>query len=108
MSTWVRDDTRDWISQIENRIEDIDYYLDACYRWCINHDIYDDRQVFACAFTTCVWVSSQRNETISYTELLEILKKDKFVVGSDKLYDLSPKYAGLDHEELLEIIIKSF
>lgn len=110
MKPWTRNDTRDWMFQVEHRLEDINYYLDDCYRWCINNDVYDYKMVFACAFTTCIWVCNQRNESISYVELLEILQKEELhdASSTDKVYQVCPSYAALEHEELLALVIKMF
>lgn len=103
---WTRDDTRFWISQLEHRLEDIDYYLKETIEWCENNDIYDDRQVFILSFLTVIWVSHMRDEPISYVELLEILGIPEMVTGEDKIYELCPEFLNITHEELLKIIHK--
>jgi hypothetical protein len=108
MHIWTRNNTRDWIEQIKNRIEDFNYYVKLCYKWCDDNYVYDQGKIFTCAFATCIWVSHQRNERISYLELLEILNKDYALIGTDKEYKLSPKYATLDYEKMLEMIIKDY
>jgi hypothetical protein len=31
---WSRDDTKEWVIQLEHRLEDIDYYLKKTVDWC--------------------------------------------------------------------------
>ncbi len=106
MKPWTRDDTKYWISQLENRIEDIDYYLKETIRWCEDHYIHDDRKVFMCSFLTCVWVCHMRNESITYKELLEILGLENMYTGEDSIYNLGPNLKNVDHEELLNLITR--
>lgn len=106
MRPWTRDDTRFWISQLEHRIEDIDYYLKETLEWCEKNYVYDDRQVFMLSFLTVIWVSNMREEPISYIELLEILGVPEMIVGDDKIYDLGPELLNITHEELLEIVYR--
>ncbi len=103
---WTREDTRYWITQLENRIEDIDYYLQRTVQWCEDNYVYDNDQVFIYSFITCVWVSYQRNEAISYSELLEILGIEKPDEFEDKIYELGDQFTDIDHEELLETLHK--
>lgn len=106
MKYWSRYDTQLWIAQIENRIEDIDYYLKRTLEWCERNGIYDERQIFICNFLTCIWVSHMRNEQISYKELMELLGLEDLETGEDKIYDLGPKFKDLDHEEMLDLLSK--
>lgn len=106
MKPWTREDTKYWISQLENRISDIDYYLKETIQWCELNSIYDDRKVFMCSFLTCVWVCHMRGETISYKELLEILGLENMYMGEDSIYDIGPQFNDVTHEELLELVIR--
>lgn len=106
MSPWTRHDTQTWISQLENRVEDMDYYLRRTVEWCERNGIYDDKKVFVCNFLTCIWVSHQRGEQISYKELLDILGLEDLEFGEDKIYDLGSKFKDLDHEEMLDLLSK--
>ncbi len=102
MKYWTRDDTKEWIAQLEHRLEDIDYYLEQTAHWCDEYGIEDDRVVFMCSFLTCVWVSHMRGEPITFTELMELLGVEEWECDEDKIYELDEKYAELDHHELLE------
>jgi hypothetical protein len=102
MKPWTRDDTKFWVSQLENRIEDIEYYLGETIIWCENNDIYSDTTIFACMLMTVLWVSSQRGESLSKREAMEILgvvgweeiEDEEFILGSDHMC--------LDLDDLLE------
>lgn len=103
---WSRDDTRDWIAQIEDRIDDIDHYLSKTIAWCEDNYIYDDRDVFTASFLTCIWVSQLRCETISYIELMEMLGVEEVESEEEKLYELDVEYLDLTHDELLARVMK--
>lgn len=105
MKPWTRDDTKDWICQLENRIKDIDYYLKKTIDWCENYGIDDDHVVFMCSFLTCIWVSTLRDETITTVELKEILAIEDWEFDEDKVYELNDVWLELDHTELLEKIV---
>jgi hypothetical protein len=103
---WTREDTRYWIAQLENRIEDIEYYLKQTISWCESNYVYDDRKVFMCSFLTCIWVCHMRGEAISYKELLEILGLENMFIGEDSVYDLGPNLKDIEHEELLNLVVR--
>lgn len=105
---WNRQSTRNWIAQLENRIEDIEYYLRRTVEWCEANEVYDDRTVFACTVMTAVWVSHMRDEPISKQELFEILGIKGWDTIDDAIYEFNKDYEMLDHEELLEIVASSF
>lgn len=106
MKPWTRDNTKFWITQLEQRIKDIDYYLKKTLEWCEDHYIYDDRKVFILSFLTVIWVSNMRDEPISYVELLEILGLENMIVGEDRIYDIGPTIANLTFEQMLAVVIK--
>ena len=108
MNYWSRNDTKEWIAQLEHRIEDIDYYLKKTADWCDDYGIDNDRLVFLCSFLTCVWVSHMRGEPISFTELMELLGVEEWECDEDKLYELDEEYANLDHHELLELAVEKY
>lgn len=108
MRPWTRDDTKEWISQLEHRIEDIEYYLEKTIEWCEDNDIDDDRIVFMCSFLTCIWVSNMRGEPITFVELMELLEVKEWEADEEKIYDLDDKWSNLDHYELLEKAVRSF
>jgi len=105
---WTRQDTQYWIAQLENRIEDIDYYLQKTIQWCEDEGVYDNKVVFACSLMTAVWVSYMRDEPISKQELFEILGVSDWYTADDAIYEFNSKYADLDHEDLLQLVVRSF
>ena len=105
---WSRNQTKHWISQLEHRIEDIEYYLRRTVEWCEANDVYSDRVVFACAVMTAAWVSHMRDEPLSKHEIFEILGIENWQSIEDGIYEYNPEYAYLEHEELLEMVANSF
>lgn len=105
---WDRQSTRNWIAQLEHRLEDIEYYLRRTVEWCEANQVYSDRTVFACTVMTAVWVSHMRNEPISKQELFEILGVKGWDSIDDAIYEFNEEYASYEHEELLEMVVSSF
>ncbi len=105
MRTWTRDDTKDWIAQVELRVEDIDYYLQQTINWCENHDVYDDQTVFACVMMTTLWVAWQRNEDISRREVFEILGIKDWYNAEEEVVELGPRFQNMELEDILYTII---
>lgn len=105
---WTRQDTKHWIAQLEHRLEDIDYYLRKTIAWCEDNEIYSDRIVFACSVMTAVWVSHMRGEPISKLEMFEILGIKDLDQIDDCVFEFNSEYEDLDHEELLNMVAKSF
>ncbi len=108
MNYWSREDTKEWITQLEHRLEDISYYLDRTTDWCEEYGIDDNHVIFMCCFLTCIWVSHMRGEPITFTELMELLGVEEWESDEEKIYELDEKYAELDHHELLEHVIENF
>lgn len=105
--TWTRAHTRKWIHQLESRLEDIDHYLKSTVKWCEDHYIYEDQNVFVLSFLTVLWVIHLRNETITYNELLEILGLEHLKSDKDYFYSLGNQFRDVDnHFELLELAFK--
>lgn len=105
---WTRDNTKKWIAQLETRIQDINHYLNRTVEWCEDNYIYDNDRVFICSFITCIWVSHQRDEPITYCELLEMLGLENMMINEDKVYELGDQFKDLDHEEVLSIVARNF
>ena len=108
MKYWSRADTKEWISQLEHRIEDIDYYLNRTAEWCEDYGIDDSKVVFMCSFLTCIWVSHMRDEPITFTELMEMLGVEEWEADEEKIYELDDKWGELDHHEFLERVVETF
>jgi hypothetical protein len=108
MSYWSRDDTKAYVAQLEDRIEDIAFYVDKTVEWCNENYIEDDRVVFMCMFLTAIWVSQLRCEPISYLELMEMLGIKDIPEDEEKFYELDDMYADLTHKELLIKAVQHF
>ena len=104
---WSRDDTRHWIAQLENRIEDIDYYLNETVKWCEENEIYSDKIVFACAVMTVIWVSHMRHEPITKREIFEIVGVEEYDKIDDEECALGENYHDMFLDELLERVANS-
>jgi hypothetical protein len=102
MTPWTRDDTKHWVAQLENRIEDIEYYLGEATQWCEDNDIYSDATVFACMLMTVLWVSSQRGEILTKREAMEILGVVGWEQMEDEEFVLGPDHLNSELEDLLE------
>ncbi len=108
MKPWSRNNTKEWIKQLENRVKDIHYYLAQTIEWCENNNVYEDEIVIACAIMTVVWVSHMRGEPLSKIEALEILGIPDADILEDEEYHLGEPFLGYDHETLLETVVRSF
>ena len=105
---WSRQDTQHWIAQLENRLEDIDYYLKQTVEWCEANDVYNDQAVFACAVMTVIWVSHMRQEPLSKREVLELVGVEDYYNAEDEEYTLGEPYHGMELEDLLEKVANSW
>lgn len=105
MSYWSRDNTRDWINQIENRLEDFYYYLDRTAEWCQQNGVWEARKTLMCSLITCIWVASMRNEQISFTELCELVGVTIDSPVVDKIYNTCEQFQNIELEEILQILI---
>jgi hypothetical protein len=103
---WSREDTQHWIAQLENRVEDIDYYLTQTVAWCEQHDVYSEPTVFACALVTVLWVVTMRGEQLSRREVLEIIGVQDWETARDDMYELGEKYQNSDLEDLLIAVVE--
>lgn len=103
-SPWTRTHTQDWIAQLENRIEDIDYYLSRTVEYCENNGIWDDIKVFSISFVVVIWVCKMREEKVTRQEILELLGMEHFNKAEDAVINLSEHLADKDFEELLQIL----
>jgi hypothetical protein len=101
---WSREDTQYWIAQLENRIEDIDYYLNRTVEWCENNGIWSNESVFALSFVTVLWVSHMRNEEISRQEIYELLGVIDFDQIEDAVMELGDQLSGMDWEDMLNLV----
>ena len=108
MNYWSREDTKAWVAQLEDRIEDISHYIDLTLDWCEEQYVDDDKVIFMCCFLTAIWVSQLRGEPISYIELMEMLGIKDIPDSEDKIYELDSQFEDLTHKELLKMAVKHF
>ena len=108
MKAWTRDDTKAWISQLENRLEDIEYYITRTIHWCEQNGVWRDDKVFALCAMTVIWVSHMRDEPISRRELFELLDVKEYDVIPDAEYTLDPEVLDKEFEDVLEMVLQSF
>lgn len=105
---WTRQQTQEWITQIELRVEDIDYYLRRTVEWCENNGVWSDDRVFLLSFMTAIWVSHMRQEPISKKEILELLGIPHWENVDDFEYTLSPEVQQMEFEEMLNHLASKF
>jgi hypothetical protein len=105
---WTRQQTQEWITQLEHRVEDIDYYLKRTVEWCENNGVWSDDHVFLLSFMTVIWVSHMRLEPISKKEIFELLGIAQWENTEDFEYSLSPEVQQMDFEEMLEHLVTKF
>ncbi len=105
---WSREDTQHWIAQLENRIEDIDYYLNRTVEWCENNGIWENESVFTLSFVTVIWVCHMRQEEVSRREIYEMLGLNDWQDCEDHVMELGNILSNLDYEPMLELVAKRF
>ena len=107
MKPWTREDTQQWITQLENRIEDIDYYLQRTVEWCEQNGIWENERVFGLTFVTVLWVCHMRDEDVTRQEIFEILGVEDFQNAEDRIMELGNVLGKLDWEEMLQKVANS-
>jgi hypothetical protein len=105
---WARENTKYWITQLEHRLQDIDYYLTRTVEWCENNGIWDQEKVFALTFVTVLWVCNMRNENVSRQEVYELLGIEDYYNCEDHVMELGNKLSVLDWEEMLNLVAETF
>jgi hypothetical protein len=105
---WTREQTQEWIAQVELRIGDMNYYLSRMVEWCELNGIWSDDKVTACSIVTVIWVSHMRGEPVSRREIFEILGHPDWEEFDDAEYYLNASVLNKDLEELLEEAVQSF
>jgi hypothetical protein len=106
---WTTEDTQLWIHEQYLKLEDMQYYLKTTVEWLEDKGITDNRLVFVCSFMTIIWVNHLRGMLTSKREIFEILEIPQWEDVSDQLYILPNAYVAmnLEHEELLELVIRN-
>jgi hypothetical protein len=104
---WDRNSTKEWIVQLENRLEDLDYYLNRTVQWCENNGIWDNEKVFSLGFVTVLWVCHMRSEEVSRQEIYELLGIEDWQEAEDCVVELGNQLSVLDYEEMLDLVANS-
>lgn len=104
MTYWSRENTKDWINQVELRLEDMNFYLSETVRYCEHRGITDNIQVLVLSIMTCIWVSTMRNESITMSEVADILGIEGLSQISEKTYSLGNILSVMDFEEMLDTV----
>jgi tetrahydromethanopterin S-methyltransferase subunit A len=103
---WARTDTKDFIHRVESRLEDFDYYLKRTVEWCENNGVFENKRILMCCLISCIWVSSMREEQVSFQEIVELVGLEDFEdTNLDKIYNVCEEFRHLEHEEILELLI---
>ena len=108
MKPWTREDTQYWIAQLENRIEDIEFYINYTKNWLEDRDFDNPYMIVTCLIVTALWVSSMRDEDITQREILEIIGIKDWYKAEDLVFGLNKSYVGLELEEILNIAVSNF
>jgi len=104
MTYWSREDTQLWISQLENRVGDIDYYLQRTLEWCANNGVWDQEKIFSLTFVTVLWVCNMREEDVSRQEVYEMLGIKDWNSIEDCVMELGNKLSNLDFEDMIVLV----
>ena len=105
---WTREQTQEWLIQLETRIEDIGYYLVRTAEWCERNGVWADNKVIACSIVTVIWVCNMRNERVSRREIFEILGCPGWEDMDDIGYSLNSELLNAELEDILEQTIDHF
>jgi hypothetical protein len=104
---WNRDSTKEWITQLENRLEDLDYYLNRTVEWAENNGLTDQESIFSLGFVTVLWVCYMRSEEVSRQEIYELLGIEDWQEAEDHVMELGDQLSDLDYEDMLNLVAKT-
>ena len=111
---WLRQDTQEWISLIECRLEDFEYYKREAVEWCKTKNITDSDLITLCMITACIWVSNMRSEEISFGEIYDVIGSSDFysanthnveLINFNDAVSFKPGIADVELEDLLEEVV---
>ena len=104
---WNRNSTKEWITQLENRLEDLDYYLNRTIEWAENHDIVEQEKIFSLGFVTVLWVCHMRSEDVSRQEVYELLGVEDWQEAEDCVMELGDQLSDMDYEDMLNLVSRT-
>lgn len=106
---WSRAHTQEWYLQLENRLEDMEYYIERTLLWCEDHGIHTQEKTLACCVMTIVWVSQMRNETVTMQEIFEIMDiRHWSEVDANSVVELGIDVTSMDLDQILEMVVDKF
>lgn len=105
---WTRKDTQIWINQLENRVEDIKFYVDHTLHWCDQRYVTAEPPLTACIMVTILWVCMMREESISRREVMELLGISNWDEVDDFEYMLDERFKDLELDDVLEEVLEKF
>ena len=103
---WSILDTKTWIAHVENRIEDMDYYLNQTVNYCEANNIINNETVFTLSFLTILWVAYMREEPITRREIFELLCIKDWENLPDAPVELGEKLADFELKDILDLVSK--
>jgi hypothetical protein len=104
---WNRDSTKEWIAQLEHRLEDLDYYLNRTVEWAENNGLTDQESIFSLGFVTVLWVCYMRSEEVSRQEIYELLGIEDWQEADDCVMELGDQLSDLDYEDMLNLVART-
>lgn len=106
---WMRENTQEWIAQMENRVADMQYYLQEALLWLALNGYNRPEITVACLTMTCVWVAHMRNECITSHEIMELIGAETDEVNTpDDIFELSSDYKSWQIEEIWYHVIRQY
>lgn len=104
MTYWSRTDTQYWISQMESRLDDLNYYLNRTLEWAEQHQVVDQEKIFSLGFVTVLWVCHMRSEDVSRREVYELLGITDWQTTEDCVMLLGDQLSDMDYEDMLTLV----
>jgi hypothetical protein len=104
---WNRTSTKEWIAQLENRLEDLDYYLNRTIEWAEENNIIGQEKIFSLGFVTVLWVCHMRSEDVSRQEVYELLGVEDWQDADDCVMELGDQLSDMDYEDMLTLVSRT-
>lgn len=107
--TWSREHTQEWYLQLENRLEDIEYYIERTLLWCEDNGVFSQEKVLACCVMAITWVCQVRNEPITMQEIFEIMDIQHWSeIDANSTVELGINVTSMDLDQILEMVVDKF
>ena len=106
---WLRNDTQEWIAQMENRVADMQYYLEEASLWLSVQGFCRPEIMIACFTMTCVWVAHLRGEQITSHEIMELIgASTEDISMKNYVFELAPNYQEWQIEEIWYHVVRQY